>query len=94
MHSLAIIGTSRTGPPIEAVDWPYPLTHTPTPPIRSTFIARPAGVRVVAEQGLIGMVCHSVDGTKIRAAPSRRTLEQRHVLEVDLQRVNSSIGEY
>src|SRR3972149_193693 len=31
-----------------------------------------AGVKVAAEQGLIGMGCHAVDGTKIRAASSRR----------------------
>jgi transposase len=32
-----------------------------------------AGVKVAAAQGLVGMICHAVDGTKIRAVASRRT---------------------
>jgi transposase len=50
-----------------------------------------AGVKVAAEQGLIGMVCHAVDGTKIRAAASRRTMEHRKELERALERVEASI---
>jgi transposase len=52
-----------------------------------------AGVRVAAEQGLIGMVCHAVDGTKIRAAASTRTVEHRRDLEKALERVEGSIAE-
>ena len=52
-----------------------------------------AGVRVAAAQGLIGMICHAVDGTKIRAAASRRTLEHRKELEKVLGRVEASIAE-
>ena len=52
-----------------------------------------AGVRVAAEQGLIGMVCHAVDGTKIRAVASGRTLEKRKDLEKALAQVEKSIGE-
>ena len=35
------------------------------------------GVKVAAEQGLIGLICHAGDGTKIRAASSRRGVEHR-----------------
>ncbi len=52
-----------------------------------------AGVRVAAEQGLIGMVCHAVDGTKIRAVASGRTMEKRKDLEKALAQVEKSIGE-
>jgi len=52
-----------------------------------------AGVKVAAAQGLIGMICHAVDGTKIRAAASRRTLEHRKELEKVLGRVEASIAE-
>ncbi|HLE03357.1 MAG TPA: IS1182 family transposase [Anaerolineales bacterium] len=52
-----------------------------------------AGVKVAAEQGLIGMVCHAVDGTKIRAASSRRRVEHRKELERALERVELSIQE-
>src|SRR5271157_5250397 len=52
-----------------------------------------AGVKVAAAQGLIGMVCHAVDGTKIRAAASRRTVEHRKELEKVLRRVEASIAE-
>ena len=43
-------------------------------PLRAVFRA---GVKVAAAQGLIGMICHAVEGTKIRAAASRRTVEHR-----------------
>ena len=52
-----------------------------------------AGVRVAAAQGLIGMVCHAVDGTKIRAVASSRTVEHRGNLEKALERVEASIEE-
>jgi len=52
-----------------------------------------AGVRVAGAQGLIGMICHAVDGTKIRAASSRRTVEHREDLEKVLGRVEASITE-
>jgi transposase len=52
-----------------------------------------AGVRVAAEQGLIGMVCHAVDGTKIRAVASGRTMEKRKDLEKALAQVEKSIVE-
>ena len=52
-----------------------------------------AGVKVAAEQGLIGVICHAVDGTKIRAAASRRTVEHRKELERALERVEASIRE-
>jgi transposase len=46
-----------------------------------------AGVKVAAAQGLIGMICHAVDGTKIRAGASRRTVEHAEDLEKLLARV-------
>jgi len=52
-----------------------------------------AGVRVAAAQGLIGMVCHAVDGTKIRAVASGRTMEKRKDLEKALAQVEKSIVE-
>ncbi len=52
-----------------------------------------AGVRVEAEQGLVGMICHAVDGTKIQAVGSARTTEHREDLERALQRVEASIAE-
>lgn len=52
-----------------------------------------AGVKVAAAQGLIGMICHAVDGTKIRAVASRRTVEHRKELEKALGRVEASITE-
>jgi transposase len=52
-----------------------------------------AGVKVAAEQGLVGMICHAVDGTKIRAVASRRTVEHREELEKALARVEASITE-
>jgi len=52
-----------------------------------------AGVRVAAEQGLVGMICHAVDGTKIAAVASARTTEHQEDLERALQRVEASIAE-
>lgn len=50
-------------------------------------------VRVAAEQGLVGMVCHAVDGTKIRAVASSRTVEHREDLEKMLERVEAAMAE-
>jgi transposase len=52
-----------------------------------------AGVKVAAGQGLVGMIGHAVDGTKIRAVASRRTVEHREELEKALARVDASIAE-
>jgi transposase len=52
-----------------------------------------AGVRVAAEQGLVGMICHAVDGTKIPAVASARTTEHREELERALKRIEASIAE-
>jgi transposase len=52
-----------------------------------------AVVRVAAEQGLVGMICHAVDGTKIAAVASARTTEHREDLERALERVEASIEE-
>lgn len=52
-----------------------------------------AGVKVAAENRLIGMICHAVDGTKIRAASSRGGVEHRPQLERALGRVEASLGE-
>jgi len=52
-----------------------------------------AGVKVAAAQGLVGMICHAVDGTRIRAVASRRTVEHRKDLEKALERVEASIAE-
>jgi hypothetical protein len=49
-----------------------------------------AGVRVAAEPGLIGMICHAVDGTKIRAVASSRTVEHRNQLEKALEGVEKA----
>jgi transposase len=46
-------------------------------------------VKVAAAQGLIGMMCHAVDGTKIRAVASRRTVEHQEDLEKELRRVEA-----
>ena len=51
------------------------------------------GVRVAAASGLVGLLCHAVDGTKIRAAASRRGLAHRPELEAALGRVEESIRE-
>jgi transposase len=50
-------------------------------------------LKVAAEQGLIGMLCHAVDGTKIAAASSRRTVEHREDLEKLLARVEAGRAE-
>ena len=52
-----------------------------------------AGVKVAAAQGLVGMICHAVDGTKIRAVASWRRVEHRQDLEKVLGRVEASITE-
>jgi transposase len=52
-----------------------------------------AGVRVAVEQGLVGMICHAVDGTKIQAVASPRTTEHREDLERARGRVEASIAE-
>jgi transposase len=52
-----------------------------------------AGVKVAAEQGLIGMICPAVEGTKLRAVASRRTMEHREELERALPQVEASIAE-
>jgi transposase len=52
-----------------------------------------AGVRVAAEQDLVGMICPAVDGTKIAAVASPRTTEHREDLERALGRVEASIAE-
>jgi len=52
-----------------------------------------SAVKVAAEQGLVGMICHAVDGTKIRAASSRRTVEHREDLEKLLARVEAGLAE-
>jgi transposase len=51
------------------------------------------GVKVAAEHGLIGLICHAVDGTKIRAASARRGVEHRPELEQALGQVEASIRE-
>lgn len=51
-----------------------------------------ASVKVAAAQGLIGLVCHAVDGTKLRAVASRRTTEHREDLEKVLARVEEELG--
>ena len=50
-----------------------------------------ASVKVAAAQGLIGMVCHAVDGTKLRAVASRRTTAHREDLEKVLARVEEEL---
>jgi transposase len=49
-------------------------------------------VKVAAAQGLIGMIGHAVEGTKIRAVASRRTTEHREDLEKLLARVEEELG--
>jgi|ERR1017187_2539549 transposase len=51
-----------------------------------------AGVKVAAAQGLIGMICHAVDGTKIPAVASRRTVEHEEDLKKVLARVEEELG--
>jgi hypothetical protein len=52
-----------------------------------------AAVKVAAAQGLVGMICHAVDGTKIAAVASARTTEPREDLEQALGGVEASIAE-
>ena len=52
-----------------------------------------AGVKVAAAQGLIGMICHAVDGTKIRAVASRRTVEHQEDLEKLLAQVEKELAQ-
>jgi transposase len=51
------------------------------------------GVKVAADSGLVGLICHAVDGTKIRVASSRGGVEHRAPLERALGRVEASIRE-
>jgi len=51
-----------------------------------------SSVKVAAAQGLIGMICHALDGTKIRAVASRRTTEHKEDLEKLLARVEEELG--
>jgi transposase len=52
-----------------------------------------ACVKVAAAQGLIGMICHAVDGTKIRAVASRRTVEHEEDLEKLLAQVEKELAQ-
>jgi len=51
-----------------------------------------AAVKVAAGQGLIGMICHAVEGTKIRAVASGRTMEHQEDLEKVLARVEEELA--
>ena len=48
-------------------------------------------VRVAADMGLIGMVLHAVDGTKIRAQASMKTASHRRLLKAALEKLEESI---
>jgi len=50
-------------------------------------------VQVAKRNQLLGLICHAVDGTKIRAASSRRTMEHAKELKEDLVKVEASIQE-
>jgi len=50
-------------------------------------------VRVAKKNQLVGLICHAVDGTKIRAACSRRTMEHAKELQEELAKVEASIQE-
>jgi len=63
--------------------------HENRPALRKVFRA---SVQVAAGQGLVGMICHAVDGTKIRAVASRRKVEHRKNLEKALGEVEASIA--
>jgi len=52
-----------------------------------------ASVKVAAAQGMIGMICHAVDGTKMRAVASRRTTEHQEDLEKLLAQVEGELGQ-
>jgi transposase len=60
------------------------------PALRQVFRA---GVQVAAAHGLVGMICHAVDGTKIRAVASRRGVEHAEDLQKLLGRLEVSIAE-
>ena len=49
--------------------------------------------RVAADSGLVGMVLHAVDGTKIQAQASMKTGLYRKPLESALKRIDTSIAE-
>ena len=51
-----------------------------------------SAVKLAVELGLVGMICHAVDGTKIVAASSRRTVEHREDLEKLLARVEAGLA--
>jgi hypothetical protein len=50
-------------------------------------------VQVARQNHLVGLICHAVDGTKLRAACSRRTVEHRAELQEELAKVEASIAE-
>ena len=50
-------------------------------------------VQVARKNQLVGLICHAVDGTKIRAACSRRTMEHAKELKEGLAKVEASIQE-
>lgn len=50
-------------------------------------------VKLAAELGLVGMICQAVDGTKIAAVASRRTVKHREDLEKLLARAEAGIAE-
>jgi hypothetical protein len=50
-------------------------------------------VQVARKNQLVGLICHAVDGTKIRAACSRRTMEHAKELKEELAKVEASIQE-
>ena len=50
-------------------------------------------VQVARRNQLVGLICHAVDGTKVRAACSRRTMEHAKELKEDLAKVEASIRE-
>ena len=52
-----------------------------------------SAVKVAVEHGLVGMICHAVDGTKIAGVASRRTVEHREDLEKLLARVEAGLAE-
>jgi transposase len=50
-------------------------------------------VQVARRNQLVGLICHAVDGTMVRAACSRRTMEHAKELKEDLAKVEASIRE-
>jgi transposase len=50
-------------------------------------------VQVARQNHLVGLICHAVDGTKMRAACSRRTVEHKPELQEELAKVEASIEE-